>query len=100
MNDMTATFTQQDEDTVDPLDLLLIVAREKRGILRATAAAAAARGDSGREPKTAEKPGKRRSHADHGRPWRGPSELASADIGSRGCDREPPGPRLGLRSAR
>ena len=40
MNDMTATFTQQDEDTVDPLDLLLIVAREKRGILRATAAAA------------------------------------------------------------
>lgn len=40
MNDVTAAFTRQDEDTVDPLDLLLVIAREKRGILRATLAAA------------------------------------------------------------
>jgi uncharacterized protein involved in exopolysaccharide biosynthesis len=40
MNDIVTTFSRQDEDTVDPLDLLLVVAREKRGILRATLAAA------------------------------------------------------------
>ncbi|MDD2701329.1 MAG: GNVR domain-containing protein [Sideroxydans sp.] len=40
MNDMTAKFTRLDEDTVDPLDLLLVVARAKRDILRATVAAA------------------------------------------------------------